>query len=227
MYVEGFQREPTAFERVLQLSTNMSPNYHGDPGNIWNYSNTDLPNEDNCNFWIKGLPFFVTIPDILSSIRDCGHSYAIHINREKVAQFGHTGCKLVFFDRAGARRFWFQYGLNQQLQLTGYTAYIQHNRNKVAEQFGLSRNVTRCLKIGGPPNIVHPESLFNFWKTKFKWEIDQIIAHPSPYLNDAMWEIRVGSYRAQESIAFKILNSCKVYRDANISVEFVCDPCDI
>ncbi|KAM7184795.1 hypothetical protein V8F33_012794 [Rhypophila sp. PSN 637] len=225
LYGEGFQREPTAFERLMQLATNMSPNYHGDPGNIYNYSNVDLPDAENCSFWMERLPPDVTLTEILANIRHCGRIYAIHVNREQVPRFGHAGRKLAFFDRASAHRFWVQYVLHQGFFIRGYQAYIRRNRNKVAEQFGLQNTFSRCLVIAGPQNIVNTQYLFNLWKQKFIWDIDTVIHHPSPYFGKL--EIRFGSYRAQASIAFKILTTCKVFLDADVWVEYARDPCDV
>ncbi|KAM7184796.1 hypothetical protein V8F33_012795 [Rhypophila sp. PSN 637] len=86
LYGQGFQRTPTESERRLGMLTGMSPNYKGDPDNLFNYNNIFIEDHENCSFWLTNHPPDVTVRDVLSTVNECGRVYALHINREEIRE---------------------------------------------------------------------------------------------------------------------------------------------
>ncbi|KAK4211881.1 hypothetical protein QBC37DRAFT_289278 [Rhypophila decipiens] len=229
LYGPGFQRPPTEDEKKLGIVTAMSPNYMGNPGNMLNYSDSLIANEDNCSFWLTGLPPDVTVHELLSSIRDCGRIFAMHINREAINVGNYhmgAGAKLVFMTKAGATNFYNRYVRTRSMCIRGWVPRICRNRIKVREQSGVANYKSRCLRITGPADVVNPAFLIPWLEERLVFQVDEIIMHPS-YCNTSVMEIRFSSFRSQANFAFMAMIRSQEFRELpNFFVRWVRDPCD-
>ena len=90
----------------VNASSGCSQNYKGNhylPSN----RSADIPEKDNCSFFITGLPPAISTHTLLAHIRDAGRVYASYIN-EANPSAGHltAAAKLVFFEKTAAQAFW-------------------------------------------------------------------------------------------------------------------------
>ncbi|KAK3331178.1 hypothetical protein B0H66DRAFT_528504 [Apodospora peruviana] len=220
-------------ERRRREELGISINYAGDINNPRNIS-ANIPDEDNCSFWITHIHPEAVHKDILDAVRNVGRIYAMHLNKDQEGQRGkrheHGAAKLVFFTKGEATRFWDKHGQHvnaQPLIIRGMQTVVRRNRNKVAEQLGLPPNRTRVLLITGPPHLVNEEFLIPWFQSKFKFEIDDILWHVRhPEVN--MMEWRFSSFRSQAQSAFLALSRQEPpFDDPRVGVKWDDDPCDI
>ncbi|KAM7184790.1 hypothetical protein V8F33_012789, partial [Rhypophila sp. PSN 637] len=222
----GWQREMTEEERSLARQTDMSPNYKGDPAIFKHYSVPELPEEENCAFWLSRFPKDVRVNEITEAIRDCGRIWALHINREGIPEHGQAGAKLVFFTRRGAARFWSRYKVNGPFVVRGHWILVVRNRFKTPENMDTPAVRTRCIRVHGPPHLVNSDRLLAFFTGKLEWELDEIINHPSDDVF-AVVDIRFAAYRGQAHLAVKALLSHERYtREVTFGVMYRPNPCD-
>jgi len=224
-YGPGFHRPPTDRELAMRKRTGMSDNYHGDPGNPLNHSVVGLPKEENCSFYLTGLPPNVTAADITCSVRNIGRVYAVHIENKEVAVRGTAAAKLVFFDAASARRFYA--ATRQRFHLkSGGSATVIYNRNTVATQSGLGPEDSRVLLITGPRPIVNVDFLREFFRSKISFDTEIVVPH-STHPEVGILEWRFCSYRAQAKSAFKAIREEPAFENTWVHVAYDRDPCDI
>ncbi|KAL2153430.1 hypothetical protein VTH82DRAFT_4585 [Thermothelomyces myriococcoides] len=201
------------------LLRGFSPNYRGDPDLARNQSAT-IPPEANCSLFLVGLAPDLTTHELLSGIRNVGRVYATHINPPDPER-GHThsAAKLIFFDRAGAERFFARYFS------TGYStprnphlrARVTWNRVRSAEA-DVNGTRSRVLLISGPPDIVNQGFLFSYLATKMVYQVDEVLCHgQNEDGSRVLLEIRFGSFRCQAEAARMAL--MREFRDAGV----ICD----
>ncbi|KAB5532567.1 hypothetical protein GE09DRAFT_1227751 [Coniochaeta sp. 2T2.1] len=208
----------------LRVAAGFSPNYQG---NIFVEANrsADIPEYQNCNLFITGLSPAVTVTTLLRAVRNIGRVYAVHINAPEPWR-GHLTCaaKISFFDRGSAERFYHRFA-RSGLQLPdhpGFNATVVWNRVRTAA-VPKPADHTRVLMIGGPPNIVNPVALYEFFTSKFVFDIDEVFDHGF----DGSWrlvEYRFGSYRCQAETG-KMALERELWNQ--VTVRFGPDPCDV
>jgi hypothetical protein len=213
--------DPQVQERV---NAGFSANYRG---NIYLPKNksADIPEDENCSFFITDLPATVTVTDILASIRNTGRVWALTINKPQPIR-GIMSCAatLTFFDRPSAHRFYTRHAA-AGFPIHGHqwsNARVVWNRNRAAEVTG-PHYWTRVLMIAGPAHLVNPESLLNYFNKNIEFQVDMIISHGGDASRNVV-EFRFGSYRAQAQSGMMALQ--KEYKH-EVEVWFGRDPCDI
>ncbi|ROT36741.1 hypothetical protein SODALDRAFT_401612 [Sodiomyces alkalinus F11] len=183
---------------VIKIQHGISPNYQGDPTIARNHS-ANIPQSENCSFWIVNLPPRVTTHELLSEIRNIGRIFACVINAPQ-PQRGHctAAAKVVFFDLWAAQRFYATY-TRSRLVVGGYRCRVNLNRIRSAEAEGPG-NRTRVVVLKGDPAFVNEASLTAWFEERFKFEVDEVITH---VLNEHMGhvEYRFGSWRCQAETA--------------------------
>ncbi|KAK3331180.1 hypothetical protein B0H66DRAFT_613306 [Apodospora peruviana] len=212
-------------------ASGLSPNYNGDPRNMRNHS-ANIPDEENCAFWITDLPSGVTPKDILGSIKQVGRVFALHINEPNRSSNPNNrrhllpAAKLVFFKKLAATIFYERHVKFQRpLYVKHQPAKVVRNRIRVPDQKGLPSNHSRVLFITGPPEFVNIPYLTAFFKDKFTYMIDDIIWHGQhPKINMLEW--RFSSYRCQANMAYKALTQDPVLGE-KLRVVYDEDPCDL
>ncbi|KAK4035135.1 hypothetical protein C8A01DRAFT_48637 [Parachaetomium inaequale] len=201
------------------LLRGFSANYRGDPDLARNQS-AAIPDERNCSLFIVGLAPDLTTHELLSGITNTGRVYATHINPPDPER-GHvrSAAKLVFFERAGAERFYARYST------TGYAtprnphlrARVTWNRVRSAE-VDAGGNRSRVLLISGPPGVVNERFLYAYLDTKMVYQVDEVFRRGQ---NDdgsrVLVEFRFGSFRCQAEAARMAL--MREFRDVGV----VCD----
>ncbi|KAJ4415790.1 hypothetical protein N0V82_007152 [Gnomoniopsis sp. IMI 355080] len=191
---------------VARIQRHFSPHYQGDiflPAN----QSEDIPDDLNCSLFIVNLPPSLTTHELLAAIHKLGplgRIFAIHINGPEL-QRNHPGCaaKVVFFTRKVAHEFYTKCEL-QGLRVKDYNARVMWNRIKTSEKPQLAdSDASRVLLIGGPPSIVNPSTMTDFFRTKLEFQIDNIITHVQGSVGkeDAVIEYRFGSFRCQAQAA--------------------------
>ncbi|KAK3318148.1 hypothetical protein B0H66DRAFT_226310 [Apodospora peruviana] len=214
-----------------------SPRYQGNPHLVANQS-VNIPDEDNCSFFITGLPADISYHTLLGQVRSCGRVYASYINRADFAKGHHTSAaKIVFFEKADARRFWVDkhacgqlpFLVKQEATEVAFAGRVVRNRVKVAEQNAATvpRNYTRVVRISGPKLYVNLEGLLHLFRQSFLFDVDEISEEELP--GDSMSvAITFGSWRCQAACAFQVYNrAVERGQFRGCSIEYRRDPCDL
>ncbi|KAL2756458.1 hypothetical protein ACRALDRAFT_1070505 [Sodiomyces alcalophilus JCM 7366] len=182
----------------IKIQHGISPNYQGDPTIARNHS-ANIPQSQNCSFWIVNLPPRVTTHELLSQIRNIGRIFACVINAPQPER-GHctAAAKVVFFDLWAAQRF-YATSTRCRLVVGGYRTRVSLNRIRSAEAEGPG-NRTRVIVLKGDPSFVNETSLTAWFSERFKFEVDEVITH---VLNEHIGhvEYRFGSWRCQAETA--------------------------
>ncbi|GAB1319131.1 RRM domain-containing protein [Madurella fahalii] len=212
--------------RALLLMKGFSPNYRGDPDLARNRS-AAIPAEQNCSLFLVGLAPDLTTHELLSGIRGVGRVYATHINPPDLER-GHlrSAAKLVFFERAGAERFYDLYSFfgfstprNPHLR-----ARVTWNRIRSAE-VDVGGRKSRVLLVSGPPDVVNEQFLTSYLDTKLQYQVDEVLHRGlSPDGARVLLEFRFGSFRCQAEAARMAL--MREFRDSGVVCEYGWDPCD-
>lgn len=186
----------------------------------------DPPDDDNCSFWLTRLPVTTTPADITSSIRNIGRIFAVHVNNEEApAHREGAGAKLVFFDADAARRFYDSTREGFTLA-SGHQARVTRNRIRMPSQTGLVAGESRVLLITGPRHLINYESLLQFFRSKFTFDLEAVISHTThPAVGILEW--RFCSYRAQAKSAYQAIVQEPVFQNTWVHVRYDTDPCDV
>ncbi|KAK4200099.1 hypothetical protein QBC40DRAFT_265281 [Triangularia verruculosa] len=201
----------------------MSDNYRGNRLNVANYS-MDIPTILNTSLWITGLPFDVTVHELLQCIRGFGNIFALHLNRPEEGT-GHffSAAKLTFFKAEAAQRFLRSHE-RTGLVVGNLTASVRPNRIKVAEG-DHPDHYSRVLVILRPADVTNEEWVSHQLSTRgIYWDTDDVFEYVHPVTGWVRLEFRFGSYRGQSSQAYRVLRGREA-RDRSIMVIFGLDPC--
>ncbi|KAM7195546.1 hypothetical protein V8F20_007442 [Naviculisporaceae sp. PSN 640] len=208
------------------MYTGTAWNDRGHPSNPYGHRFQWLRDDQNCSYWIKLLPANVTEHELLREIRNCGPILCVRIHNGEVGiRTTHAAAKLIFLTEEGAANFDTLYMANQSLAIRGRKVRVTKNRNKFPEQRGWGPDVSRCVRLRGPPYIVDVWFLLYCFDQCFEYQIDEIITHSSStFLRDI--EIRFASFRAQAQFAVEVLTTARPFVDTpNLVVEWELDPC--
>ncbi|EEU36478.1 uncharacterized protein NECHADRAFT_81265 [Fusarium vanettenii 77-13-4] len=203
-----------------------STNYRGEHS-VRNASVDDLPFEQNCALWLTNLPPDVTYQQLLAQIRNVGRIWCTVINAPDYERHNTAAAKVVFFTPSPAQRL-LQKSLTQGLEVNGYAVKVTHNRVKYGAQT-LTGNASRVLIVTGKTTFVNPESLTEFFKARFVFEVDEIIE----LINQgnrhkggrSVVEYKFGSFRCQAQMGKMALE--KDRPEGFEKVDFGPDPCEV
>ncbi|KAJ4314159.1 hypothetical protein N0V84_009043 [Fusarium piperis] len=203
-----------------------STNYRGEHS-ARNASVDDLPLEQNCALWLTNLPPDVTYQQLLAQIRNVGRIWCTVINAPDYDRHNTAAAKVVFFTPIPAQRL-LQKSLTQGLEVNGYAVKVTHNRVKYGAQT-LTGNASRVLIVTGKTSFVNPESLTEFFKSRFVFEVDEIIE----LINQgnrhkggrSVIEYKFGSFRCQAQMGKMALE--KDRPEGFEKVDFGPDPCEV
>ncbi|KXX80607.1 hypothetical protein MMYC01_202678 [Madurella mycetomatis] len=206
--------------RAQLLIKGFSPNYRGDPDLARNRS-AAIPAEQNCSLFVVGLAPDLTTHELLSGIRGVGRVYATHINPPDPAR-GHLGsaAKVVFFERAGAERFYdlysaFGFSTPRSPHLR---ARVTWNRIRSAE-VDVGGHKSRVLLVSGPPDIVNQQFLMSYLDNKMQYQVDDVLHRgANPDRTRVLLEFRFGSFRCQAEAARMAL--VREFRDLGVLCEY-------
>lgn len=203
-----------------------STNYRGEHS-VRNASVDDLPFEQNCALWLTNLPPDVTYQQLLAQVRNVGRIWCTVINAPDYERHNTAAAKVVFFTPGPAQRL-LQKSLTQGLEVNGYAVKVTHNRVKYGAQT-LTGNASRVLIVTGKTTFVNPESLTEFFKARFVFEVDEIIE----LINQgnrhkggrSVVEYKFGSFRCQAQMGKMALE--KDRPEGFEKVDFGPDPCEV
>ncbi|KAM7200093.1 hypothetical protein V8F20_005514, partial [Naviculisporaceae sp. PSN 640] len=198
-----------------------SDNYKGNhflPSN----RSANIPDKDNCSFFITGLPPGIDTHTLLAHIRDVGRIFASYINDANPSA-GHltAAAKLVFFKKSAAQYFWSRHREQLPLMVCGYAAKVVRNRIKVAEP-DWPENYTRVVVISGRKEVVQTATLLKIFEANFVFHLDEIIEDPLDGWRTI--EFRFGSWRSQAQTSFQVLGNHPDFR--GVRIRYGRDPCD-
>ncbi|KAJ3464576.1 hypothetical protein MRS44_009362 [Fusarium solani] len=184
-----------------------STNYRGEHS-VRNASVDDLPFEQNCALWLTNLP-------------------RRHLPAAPGSDPQRRPHLVVFFTPGPAQRL-LQKSLTQGLEVNGYAVKVTHNRVKYGAQT-LTGNASRVLIVTGKTTFVNPESLTEFFKARFVFEVDEIIE----LINQgnrhkggrSVVEYKFGSFRCQAQMGKMALE--KDRPEGFEKVDFGPDPCEV
>lgn len=210
----------------VKIAKGFSPYYQGDVDNEENRS-ANIPDEENCSVFVRGLPPAVTYHQVLAAIRNTGRVYQTYLNPPEPAK-GHmtSAGKVVFFDRPSAERFWEEHRRGFVVQ--GYPSFrgqLIWNRVKSAAIDG-PKNMSRVLVISGPDHIVNEYFLTQFFQSKIEFQVDEVITHSQggPF-HQSVVEFRFGSFRCQaEHAKMALLREMSRH---GVQIHYGRDPCDV
>jgi hypothetical protein len=203
-----------------------SDNYKGEH-TMRNASAMNLSPEENCALWLTNLPPDVTYNQLLAQIRNVGRIWCTVINEPDYDRHDTAAAKVVFFTPHPAQLL-LSKSLTQGLEVSGYPVRVTHNRVKYGEQ-PMVGAASRVLIITGKSTFVNPESLTEFFKERFVFEIDEItplIVQPERIKGGrSVVEYRFGSFRCQAQMGKMALE--KDRPQGFEKVEFGEDPCEV
>ena len=198
-------------------------NYQGDASNPRNMS-ADIPEEDNCSFFITGLPSDLTMTELLGSLRNTGKIFQVTLN-PPTGDFGTAAAKVIFFRKEDARRFLHQTHRASGFRVRDVLAQVKRNRIRVAEQKPPYSDFSRVVIIRGPAALVDMErSIRPILDERIRsYDIETYRAERVGR-NEAELTICFGSCRAQAHGA-RIVIGRELGR-RGVTVEFGRDPCE-
>ncbi|QPC71427.1 hypothetical protein HYE68_002179 [Fusarium pseudograminearum] len=203
-----------------------SDNYKGEH-TMRNASAMDLSPEQNCALWLTNLPPDVTHNQLLAQIRNVGRIWCTVVNEPDYDRHDTAAAKVVFFTPRPAQLL-LSKSLTQGLEVSGYPVRVTHNRVKYGEQ-PMVGAASRVLIITGKSSFVNPDSLTDFFKERFVFEIDEItplIVQPARVKGGrSVVEYRFGSFRCQAQMGKMALE--KDRPQGFEKVEFGEDPCEV
>ncbi|KAF9767334.1 hypothetical protein IL306_000124 [Fusarium sp. DS 682] len=203
-----------------------SDNYRGEH-NIRNASALSLTPEQNCALWLTNLPPNVTHHQLLSQIRNVGRIWCTVINEPDYDRHDTAAAKVVFFT-PGPAQLLLSKSLTQGLNVCGYPVRVTHNRVKYGEQ-PIMGAASRVLIITGKTTFVNPNSLTEFFKQRFVFEVDEIteliVQGNAAKGGRSVVEYRFGSFRCQAQMGKMALE--KDRPQGFEKVEFGEDPCEV
>ncbi|KAM0286487.1 hypothetical protein ACHAQH_000913 [Verticillium albo-atrum] len=211
----------------LRARHGISAMYRGDPSLPGNHS-ANIPDAENCSFWIINLPPDVTYRQLLGCIRNTGRIHACVINPPDPRNCHYTAAaKIVFFELRAAEKF-LRDTSSWGFIVGTHRGYVKRNRIKSPEQ-NLPREQTRVLIIEGDPSFVNPRELTRYFDGKFQYQVDRIIdVYRAPDM--AIVEYRFGSYRCQAQTARMALETEHMGVGGSglvYDLFFGRDPCDV
>ncbi|KAK4130703.1 hypothetical protein BT67DRAFT_390279 [Trichocladium antarcticum] len=201
-----------------------SLNYGGNPYLAANIS-ADIPDAENCNFWITGMPPSASCGTLLAAVRDTGRVFCTVINPPDSAR-GHptSAGKLCFFDLAAAQRFYGRFGPGgSPFMVGGYWARVHRNRQRVGPSTE-TRFCSRVLVVSGPARDVSVDELLRLFGSRIAFQMEGITvtgSRPEGAESTRTVEFYFGSYRAQAQLAYSMLRGRPELR-----VTYGRDPCD-
>ncbi|KAK3346414.1 hypothetical protein B0T25DRAFT_460504 [Lasiosphaeria hispida] len=203
-----------------ELAPAFSENYQGDRRLKRNMP-ASVPDNDNCAFFITGLPSNVTTRQLLANISNTGRIWQSHINAPDF-RHNHAAAKVAFFTRAAADVFW--NATRNGFWVGGYRAIVQFNRHKVGSQLnGIYK--TRVLIIKGNPTWVNLENMLHVMGTEMKfWYLDEHSVRPIG-IDLVELTLQFGSFRAQAESAFIVL--IRRLGDLGVTFSYGMDPCGV
>jgi hypothetical protein len=203
-----------------------SGNYKGEH-TIRNASAMNLSPEENCALWLTNLPPDVTHRQLLAQIRNVGRIWCTVINEPDYERHDTAAAKVVFFT-PGPAQILLSKSLTQGLQVGSHAVRVTHNRVKYGEQPVVGA-ASRVLIITGKSSFVNAESLTEFFKERFVFEIDEIttliIRGEAENGGRSVIEYRFGSFRCQAQMGKMALE--KDRPQGFEKVEFGEDPCEV
>ncbi|KAM0238980.1 hypothetical protein ACHAP5_008418 [Fusarium lateritium] len=203
-----------------------SGNYKGEH-TIRNASAMSLSPEENCALWLTNLPPDVTHRQLLAQIRNIGRIWCTVINEPDYERHDTAAAKVVFFTPVPAQIL-LSKSLTQGLQVGNHAVRVTHNRVKYGEQPVVGA-ASRVLIITGKSSFVNAESLTEFFKERFVFEIDEIttliIRGEAENGGRSVIEYRFGSFRCQAQMGKMALE--KDRPQGFEKVEFGEDPCEV
>ncbi|KAM7184799.1 hypothetical protein V8F33_012798 [Rhypophila sp. PSN 637] len=238
----GPLQPPTAQEQALRQMTGMSPNYHGDVHNVFNHSLNDLPDEENCSFWLSKLPPDVEIHEITDQIRSCGRLTVVQITRAQANRWG-AGAKVTFFEVLAAQEFHRRYAIFEEMEdplytgglaghfmIRGRRASVVRNNVKVAQNSAPEHH-SRVVRITGPRWYVQEATILSILQGKFVFQLERVLDHSTKETGDL--EFRFARYQEQAKFAILALFS-ELEQNPNlhrslrqtVTIRYWEDPCD-
>ncbi|KAF5022483.1 hypothetical protein F66182_5455 [Fusarium sp. NRRL 66182] len=215
-----------ASEDVPPDAAAFSGNYKGEHS-VRNASVAELLPEQNCALWLTNLPPDVTHRQLLAQIRNVGRIWCTVINEPDYERHDTAAAKVVFFAPEPAQRL-LSKSLTQGLHVGGYPVKVTHNRVKYGEQPAVG-SASRVLIITGKSAFVNAESLTEFFKARFVFEIDEItpliVQGRADQGGRSVVEYRFGSFRCQAQMGKMALEKDRPFGFEK--VEFGPDPCEV
>ncbi|KAI1214441.1 uncharacterized protein F4807DRAFT_456083 [Annulohypoxylon truncatum] len=190
----------TGNSSALRTANRQNGNYHGDCS-LPNNTGAGVPEDQNTNLWITGLPANITIHELLAAITHTGRVRSTVIN-QPTGIITTAAASISFFNREDAERLYLKI-MRGRILLRGQFPLVQWNRNRVGES-AVPPYASRVLLIAGNPEIVNQTFLNDFFAKKFVYELDQVIDHGTvPGFGGPIsrLEYRFGSWRSQASSA--------------------------
>ncbi|TLS25706.1 hypothetical protein PpBr36_07282 [Pyricularia pennisetigena] len=228
------QQSPS--KAIQNIMNGFSPNYQGDTS-LANNRSANIPESESCSLFILGLPPTLTTTQLLGAIRDTGRVWASHINKPEPSR-GHATCaaKVIFFERAAARRFYEAHQPHNGGFVTDPAsglppARVLWNRIRSAEvgppSTGASGDKSRVLLIYGPQRKISEKWLTDYFAGKMDFQIDrafELARDVNPVTGEIMvlFEYRFGSFRCQAEAAKMAL--AREHKN-EIQVWYGDDPC--
>jgi len=219
---EPRQVAPDVFQQIVELGLDINPNYQGEI----DLENATLPEHLNCCIFVKDIPAYAGLKEVLSSIFE-GKIFTSKLYPPVKGQFDTCAAKIAFTTREAAEALFYRanYGIFG-MRVFGKRVTVMWNRDKSrAVEYSQSRQ-SRVVRIWGPRTFPTDE-VVKFFHDNIAFELvdrrEWVVAGDMKVL-----ELHFPSILGQSRAAMKCFLEYKKIMDQNdrFAICYAPDPCN-
>lgn len=200
------------------VPTTISGNYRDTTSDARNQSE-NISHSRNTSLWITGLPGDINYHRLLSSIRNIGRVYKIHIVQAE-GEHVTAAATIQFFELRAAE------ALMQRIRdgnfvVEGHVPQATRNRTRSSQRGSDEAELSRVIVMRGHSRTVNRHRILSRWARRFYWHEDEVLEFRDG--QETVLEIRFACYSRQAENAARILATNARLRD--VDYWFGEDPC--
>ncbi|RAL59681.1 hypothetical protein DID88_000314 [Monilinia fructigena] len=215
---------PEMARKAAEFGIDINPKYKGELTNF-NLRNAMCLDNQNCSVRIHNIPPEASYSEIFSIVTH-GKVFSFNYTPPIEGVFTHAAVDLAFLTREAADNFYHNARFRGGLYIRGQRIRVLWNRVKVLPAEGRYEKRSRVVRIKGPAKNISVETLVEFFKSKFEFDL---IASKEwiQWDGNKVVELAFSSIRSQSESAMK---SFKLYVDQNMPnagyyIWYAPDPC--
>ncbi|KAK8112075.1 uncharacterized protein PG998_008532 [Apiospora kogelbergensis] len=149
-----------------------SKNYKGVTSSARNISE-DINNAQNTSLWLTGLPGDIDYHRLLSSIRNIGRVYKVHIVQAGGEHL--TAAATIQFFKLRATEALMQHIRDGTFVVEGHFPHAIRNRVRTSERGPEEDGLSRVIVMRGHSHIVNRDRILGNWAKRFYWDDDEVL----------------------------------------------------
>ncbi|KAB8290036.1 hypothetical protein EYC80_010362 [Monilinia laxa] len=215
---------PEMTRKAAEFGIDINPKYKGELTNF-NLRNAMCLDDQNCSVRIHNIPPEASYSEIFAIVTH-GRVFSFNYTPPIKGVFSHAAVDLAFLTREAADNFYHDARFRGGLYIRGQRIRVLWNRVKVLPAEGQYEKRSRVVRIKGPAKDFSVETLVEFFKSKFEFNL---IASKEwiQWDGNKVVELAFSSIRSQSESAMK---SFKLYVDQNMPnagyyIWYAPDPC--